>query len=286
MDIQQFDTQIEAYFTGTLSPIDKNAFEESLKANKALQEAIKPYLMFNKAVEAVGQQAIKAMSKDIRAEFGSLPAYKPNLWEQITAVFTQIPADNAPWFKRPQWRVALSGVAMSLFGCLFYANVVVPPLEDLPLSKNFGKPEVTGNLGGISTETAFAICAELYEKEKLTELQTNAKSPNNTIATAGTYYLAHLYLKMKNFDAAISAFDKILLPNSITILKNQSMNIGTIKINQMLAFLGKTKNKIAVNQMIDKLENDADCQESPQKKSLKAIREELENPWRRLRFSR
>ena len=53
MDIQQFDTQIEAYFTGTLSPIDKNAFEESLKANKVLQEAIKPYLMFNKAVEAV-----------------------------------------------------------------------------------------------------------------------------------------------------------------------------------------------------------------------------------------
>ena len=286
MDIQQFDTQIEAYFTGTLSPSDKIAFEELLKTDKTLQEAVKPYLMFDKAVEAVGQQAIKAMSKSIRAELGSLPAYKPNLCEQITSVFTQISADNAPWFKLPQGRIALSGVALSLFGCLFYANVVVPPLEDLPLSKNFGKPEVAVNLGGISRETAFTVCAELYEKEKLTELQTTSNNADNTIATASTYYLAHLYLKIKNFDAAISAFDKILLPNSITILKTQSMNIGTIKINQMLAFLGKTKDKIAVKQMIDKLENDVDCQELPQKKSLKAIREEIENPWRRLRFNR
>lgn len=278
-----FDTQIEAYYTGSLSPEDKQSFEQSLKTNKGLQEAFKPYQLFDKAIQVVGEQQLQLISQRMATEIGSLPVPQLSFWERFTLFFTQTPSADTAWFKRPQWRIGFAGLSTSMAFCLLYANIFVMSYEEIPVSKSFGyQLEFVGTKGNDS-KTAFSDGENLYNNNRVEALQKMASHPDNVVAAAGGYYLAHLYLKNKNFDAAIAAFDKTLQADNVKILQNESLNIGTIKINRLLAVLGKNKDKTETNRLIDVLSNDPDCR--TEKAKLEAIRKEVNNPWRFLKFN-
>ena len=285
MDKQhQFDTQIEAYFTGTLSPDDKKAFEESLENDKALQEAFKPYKLFDKAVQVVGEYELQLTAQRMATETGPLPIPKFNFWERMWLFFTHKPTSESKWFKLPQWRIAFAGVSTTVACCILYANVFVSSYKDISTSM-INNAESVGTKGD-NAKTVFSESEKLYNTGKLEDLQKMAQDPNQVIAAAASYYLAHLYLKNKNFDAAIAAFDTTLRLDNLTILKSEiNPNICTIRINRFLAILGKTKKKEEINSMIDVLLSQSDCQTEKAKVQLESIRKEINNPWQLLKFN-
>ena len=113
-----------------------------------------------------------------------------------------------------------------------------------------------------------------------------AQKPNDTLSTAGTYYLASYYLSTKKFDDALTAFEKLLAPTMNKILVNENRNICKIKVNRLLAILGKNKDKTEVNRLVGNLFTDSDC-EGQQKalEGIETIRKEVNNPWRFLKFN-
>ena len=283
-NLHQFDIQIEAYFTGSLSLNEKKAFEQSLKTDKALQEAFKPYKLFDKAIQVVGEQELQLMAQRMAADIGLLSIPKLSFWERISLFFTKKPSSNAPWFKLPQWRIAFASVSTSIACCILYANIFVLSYDDIPVSMG-NNVESVGTKGD-NTKTVFSNSEKLYNTNKLEDLEKIAMSTNRVEAAAASYYLAHLYLKNKNFDAAIVAFDKTLLLDNIAILKTEiNPSICTIRINRLLAILGKNQNKKEINSMISVLLSTADCRTEKAKSQLETIQKEVNNPWRVLKFN-
>ncbi len=284
MDNQhQFDTQIEAYFKGLLSFDDKKAFEQSLKTNKALQEAFKPYTLFDKAIEIVGERELQHMAQRIAAE--NQPLSVPNLsfWERLSLFFSKKSASDTAWFQLPQWRFTFAGLSTGIAVCFLYANIFVLSYDDIS-SEMLNKVESVETKGD-NPVTAFSDSERLYYAENVSNLEKRMRDTNATVSISATYYLAHLYLKNKAFDNALAAFDKILLPNNLAMLQAEiNPNMCTIKINRLLAILGKNKNKEEINRMIDALSSHSDCQTQKAKMQLAAIRKEINSIWRFLKI--
>jgi tetratricopeptide (TPR) repeat protein len=277
-----FDTQIEAYFTGTMSPEEKKAFEQELKSNNSLKEVFKPYQLFDKAVEVQGEAELRVLARNMAATMPPMPVPQLSIWEQIGLFFTKAksydkvnPSGQA---QSATWRMALGGLSTAVVACLLYANIFVMPYGEIAASQNFGfAAESVGTLGE-DTKTLFANAQKLYESGQKQALEKMAIDTEGGAAVAGNYYLAHLELKNKNFDNALTAFDKILQPNNIKILESESMSIGRVKINRLLAILGKNKDKDEALRLANQLAADPDCKNDLDK--INALKKELNSLWR------
>ena len=285
----QFDTQIEAYFTGTMSPEEKKAFEQELKANKSLNEAMKPYQLFDKAVEVQGEAELRVLARNMAATMPPIPIPQLSMWEQIGLFFTkaksQDKVNSSGQAQSATWRMALGGLSTAVVACLLYANIFVMPYGEIATSQNFGfAAESVGTLGE-DTKTFFANAQKLYESGQKQALEKMASDTvrkdsfgEGGASVAGNYYLAHLELKNKNFDNALAAFDKILQPANVVILESESMSIGRVKINRVLAILGKNKDKDEALRLANQLAADPDCKNDLDK--INALKKELNSPWR------
>ncbi len=279
-----YDAQIEAYFSGTMSPDEKSAFEKLLKTDKSLQEAVVPYQFFDAAVQLVGEQELKIMGRNMAKTHLDLPPPQLSLGERLSLVFRpsspRVSEKNTSTFLLK--RLAL-GCAFILGGILFYANLFVPSFSNISTSYGFTTEE-TETLGQ-DKKDVFSEGQNFYAANNRAALQNMANSTDSITSTAGWYYLAHWDLKNKNFDAAITEFGKVLHPLSINVLKTQmSVSVGAIKVNKLLAELGKNPDKQGINIKIDTLLNDPDCRKSAIQEKLMALKKEINNPWRALRF--
>ena len=151
---------IPAFSNGLNRIDDKKAFEQSLKTDKALQEAFKPYKLFDKAVQVVGEQELQLIAQRMATETGRLPIPKLNFWERIIFFFTNNPSSDSEWFKLPQWRIAFAGVSTTIVCCILYANIFVLSYDDIPVSMG-NKVESAGTKGD-NTKTAFSDNEKLY----------------------------------------------------------------------------------------------------------------------------
>lgn len=283
----QFDTQIEAYFTGTMSSEEKKAFEQELNTHTSWKEALKPYQLFDTAVEVQGEAELRVLARNMAAALPVLPVPQLSIWEQIGLFFTKAktrdkmtPSGQAESGTR---RLALGGLSTAMVACLLYANIFVMPYGEIASSQNCGfAAESVGTLGE-DTKTLFANAQKHYELGQKSALQKMASDTEGGTSVAGNYYLAHLELKNKNFESALTAFDNILQPENVKILEAESMNIGRVKINRLLAILGKNKDKNEALRLANQLAADPDCKNDWDK--INALKKELNSPWRFLKIN-
>ncbi len=283
----QFDTQIEAYFTGTMSPEEKKAFEQELNTNTSLKEAFKPYQLFDTAVAVHGEAELRVMARNMVATMPPILVPQLSIWQQIELFFTKAKArdkmNSSGQAQSATWRMALGGLSTAVVACLLYANIFVLPYGEIAASQNFGfAAESVGTLGE-DTKTLFANAQKLYESGQKSALEKMASDTEGGGAVAGNYYLAHLELKNKNFDNALTAFDKILQPANVAILESESMSIGRVKINRLLAILGKNKDKDEALRLANQLVVDPDCKNDLDK--INTLKKELNSPWRFLKIN-
>lgn len=288
-----YDIQIEAYYSGTMLPEERQSFEQALATDKKLQEAIKPFQMFEAAVAVQGEAELSTMMRRIVAESAPVPTPTLRFWERISLFLTKTTA--APKQRNMSLYGIITGLSAAVIACLLYANIVVLPLSDLATSKTFSfTPESVGTLGADS-QTAFADAQKLYESgqkeslQRMTIADTISRSgmaQNALIGgvkfVAAQYYLAHLELKNKNNSAAITAFDIVLQPRNKAILEAESMNIGRVKINRALAIIAQNPDKANAVKLLEQLSADPDCLSELAK--IEAIQKEINNPWRILNW--
>ena len=279
-----YDAQIEAYYSGTMPPDEKLAFEKSLKTDKSLQEAVVPYQLFDAAVQLVGEQELKVMGRNMAQMQSDLVPPQLSFGERLSLVFrpSSPPVSEEKTSTFLLKRVALGG-AFILGGILLYANLFVPSFSNISTSYGFTTEE-TETLGQ-DKKDVFSDGQSFYAANNRPALQNMANSADSITSTAGWYYLAHWDLKNKDFDAALMGFDKVLSPLSINVLKTQmSVSVGALKVNQLLAELGKNPDKKEITGKIDALLNDPDCRKTAIQEKLLALKKEINNPWRALKF--
>jgi tetratricopeptide (TPR) repeat protein len=235
------EEQIERYLDGEMSPPEQHSFEAQLNQNPDLRDALDNHLEVRTALDLLLREKMAEIYWDTQLSSVKVSQQRtaPETWLQILwkklHTFSLFPASEQP-------RYVLSGLAMATF-CLIawfgLARYTQSYLSDSALLQAAYVPQnAVGTLGGEPTsfdagfkafnKKDYAAAIPIFETIPATDL----KYPE-----AG-FYLGHAYLATGNYEAAIAAFERIVVVPDSPFAQNAAWN-------QVLAMLGAGKTQDA-----------------------------------------
>lgn len=268
------DKKIEAYINREMPAKDRKAFEAELAADPELRGELQLYQLTEKAIELNGQARLRTLLEDVRQQTGPLPDPKIGLIDRIRFFF----------YSRLNRRITVG------FLFLFTLSVIwmITAAYYCPLSNisdgYFIEPMLEAHASPSDATTPTSILAksrEFYENNQSGNLQQLAKEEKSR--SIASFYLAHLYLKNKNFQLAEEAFNQVLAEkDNLTNYYSDIQDFGKIKFNLLLSKLGKTKDWNAALAELTTLQRDPDLNKSGAREKVAQLEKDLTNPFLRL----
>lgn len=216
MDLDLYIERLDQYASGSMSAEERAAFEAELKENRELQEALALY----RESEAVIEQGIEnnlrlqfqAWAEEDRAAQPATPPIKPEA--KVVSMRTLV----------TRWSIAASVLLLAGF---FYLYQSSQSFSDSELyAANYEMPN--GDLvRGDNTQNLLSQGAEAFTNKNYTAARTFfAQVPTTDDGYAeAQYFLGHIALQERQYDAAIMAFNQAVQANDIRITEKAQWNM-------------------------------------------------------------
>lgn len=185
---------IDAYFSGNLTDVDKKDFEEMLHSNIELAEQVAFYLQAKEAAKQLSQQERKAEFEQLRQQLQTTKT--TNLWPLASALAAAC--------------VILAGVWMFVF--------------NQPNASEMAQNYIQNDLAQISVNMgadvdSLQLASTLYNDKKYNEAlvifkKLNAHSDNEAVFKLE--YTGLTQLQLGQYDAAIASFQQLAQNKAIT----------------------------------------------------------------------
>jgi hypothetical protein len=269
MENRLHESKLEAYFSGQMTAPERAAFEAEVRQDETLKRDFQAYYLTLASVHLGAQQRHRVIAEKVRAEMGPLRKPRLSVW-----MLPPIPA---------QWRAAAAVFVLAIAVVGFWASQV-PSLSEVE-TDYFQKPASAVTAGGSEqSQTLFDKSSAFYWKNT----PSAADSLSNLCADfcVADYFLAHLYLKNKNYQAAEQAF-QLTLQNWDSLAANHEdiQNRCKVEINYLLAKLGSTGDAKSILPEVDALlQNQALCN-GDARKDVEQLKSDLTHPLRFLKFN-
>lgn len=265
--MKKFYKKIEAYLRGKLDAKEKALFEKEISENPELKRAaiLHSLGMTQSSAEA---DPVRETLEKVRKQAGGLS--RPEMaWK-----------DQGRFFFLDRARVARAAAVIVFLLAVPAALFLYPlPNSTTLIEKHTLIPDC-GDVAGeapdklnLKQEAAFIYCGIIPGGlDTLLQLAGTGESFN-----IANFYLANFYLKNKNYEAALSEFDKCLLHQSI-LNEFDSGYVELARFNRLLAQLGSSGSS---GQLLSEL--DQFLKEYPGNQKAQGLHKELNNPLRRIR---
>lgn len=265
--MKNFYEKIEAYLRGKLDAKEKALFEKEISENPELKKAAILHSLGMTQSPTAGDPVRETLAK-VRKQAGSLS--RPQMaWKDQSRFFF---LDRARVARAAAVIVFLLAIPAALFlyplpnnNLLIEKHTLIPDCGDVA-----GETPDTRNL---KQEAAYVYCG-IIQGGLDTLLQLAGTGESFNIAN---FYLANFYLKNKNYEAALSEFDKCLLHQSV-LNEYDSGYVQLVRFNRLLAILGSSGSS---EQLLSELEQF--LEEYPGNQKAQSLHKELNHPIRKIR---
>lgn len=279
MENSNIDARFRAYLEGTMSSVERRAFEEELTKNPSLQKALLQATLHKPEKMPENEVRVRAVAAHLRVTTGPHPTPHINLFHHLRLHQRRIAGLAA----------AFAGILATAF--LLWVNVLKPPVpfSDLP-SGSFIRPAELGVAGGpgdtsyTAARAIFERSSDFYWKKRSGGLDSLLKIASSAPGfNMAHYYLAHWYLENRQFEKALTEF-RTCIDNSTYIQRfRETKDVHKLRFNYLLAELGASGKSDQLMTGFESLLTETP-DTSDVHKEAKAVYDELNNPLRLFLF--
>lgn len=227
MEIEdKYTNKIEAYLGNLMSQKEREDFESSLKSNQELADAFRDYKLLQAAVENYREE-------ELRQKFSTWKEEKENPFKRKNVIF---------------------GLIITAF-IIFLIIMKFSPVSDAPSDSQINQPGEKDKPFIRDTTREIPIALRYYNPPKETEARMGSEEPawfaasdeynsgNFKIAIDSilsiiernaemTYYLAHSYFQIQDYQSAAELFENLSLGNSIYNRRSEWFYILAIQVQE------------------------------------------------------
>lgn len=232
-------TKIDDWLNGNLPADERQAFEQAMEKDAALQKEVKTQILERETAALFFAMELKNDLATWKAEKG-----------EPTAKVRQLKPTRKTNNLRRIWSIAAGFLLLFSLGMLWWFNQA--PSDKVILAEQYIKADFSGDRGeeGLDKSTLDkAIIAFQNNNYAKSIAILEANEVADSIFVAAQYLIGHAHFQQKNYAKTIAAFQQVVLEEKLPPYVNRDK----LKWNLLLAYIGNEQKEAAYEQLLNDL---------------------------------